>query len=315
MRRIPAWLRGGAMLAAAAMAWGGMFPVVKPLMHSIDPFGLTLVRYGLAAPVFLALLWAAEGRHAFATEGQALRLWWSGTLGFAGFGLFAFVGLESTRPEHAAVIPALLPLISVVVISARQQAWPSARAILAIAVGLGGVALVVTHGDPWALLTGGAGRGEALVLAGATCWVFYTLGAAAFPGWSGLRYTAMTCVLGLVSIAGAEALALASGLAALPRADALAAAVPSLGYMVVVASVLAVLGWNGGIREIGAARGVLFINLVPVTAFAIAVVGGRVPEAAELAGVALVVAALLLNSLSPAHRVAPPSLPVLQGRS
>ena len=144
MRRIPAWLRGGTMLAAAAMAWGGMFPVVKPLMQSLDPFGLTLVRYGLAAPVFLALLWAAEGRHAFATEGQALRLWWSGTLGFAGFGLFAFVGLESTRPEHAAVIPALLPLISVVVISARQQAWPSARAILAIAVGLGGVALVVT---------------------------------------------------------------------------------------------------------------------------------------------------------------------------
>jgi drug/metabolite transporter (DMT)-like permease len=46
------------------------------------------------------------------------------------------------------------------------------------------------------------------------------------------------------------------------------------------------------------ARAVLFINLVPVTAFTIAVLGGRVPTRAELIGVALVIAALALNSLA-----------------
>ena len=311
MRRIPAWLRGGAMLAMAAMAWGGMFPVVKPLTQHVDPFALTLIRYAVGAAIFLGLLWLVEGRRAIATEGKALRLWWSGTLGFAGFGLLAFVGLQSTRPEHAAVIPALVPLISVAVIAMRQRTWPAPQSAAAIALGLSGVALVVTHGHPSVLLTGGAGHGEALVLAGATCWVFYTLGAASFPGWSSLRYTAMTCALGLVSIVAAELAALGAGVASLPGGEELVAAAPSLAYVVVVASVLAVLGWNGGIRMLGAARGVLFINLVPVTAFSIAVAGGRRPDAAELAGVALVIAALLLNSLS-AARPATPRLPALR---
>ncbi|UPG74487.1 hypothetical protein MVG78_01585 [Roseomonas gilardii subsp. gilardii] len=81
----------------------------------------------------------------------------------------------------------------------------------------------------------------------------------------------------------------------------MAGAWPELGYLIGVASVLGVLGWNAGMRAMGAARGVLFINLVPVTAFAIAVAGGRVPVGAEMAGVALVIAALVLNSLAGAR--------------
>src|SRR4249920_417013 len=69
-------------------------------------------------------------------------------------------------------------------------------------------------------------------------------------------------------------------------------------YLVLVASVMGLLFRNAGMQAVGPARGVLFINLVPVTAFTIAVMGGRVPSGAELAGVALVVVALVLNSLA-----------------
>ncbi|WP_426954513.1 DMT family transporter [Muricoccus radiodurans] len=304
-------LGGAAMLGAAALAWGGMFAVAKPLMQEIDPFTLTLIRYAPTSLIFLGLLWAVEGRGALATEGRALHLWAIGTLGFAGFGLFAFLGLRSTRPEHGAVIPALMPLIAVGVAALRARAWPAPRQLGAVGVGLLGVALVVTHGDPRSLLTGGAGGGEALILVGATTWVLYTLGAAAFPGWSGLRYTALTAAFGALSIAGITLTALAVGAATLPSPAVLVAAAPEFAYLVLAASVVAVLGWNAGMRALGPARGVLFINLVPVTAFAIAVAGGRVPAGAEIAGVALVIAALILNSLAPAARtVAAPVLPV-----
>ncbi len=312
MPRIPIWLRGAAMLATAAAIWGGMFAVAKPLMAEMDAFTLTLLRYGLAAPFFLALLWAVEGRRALATEGRALRLWWLGTVGFAGFGFLAFIGLGAARPEHASVIPAMMPLISVGVVALRQHAWPAPRALAAVGLGLLGVALVVTHGDPQTLLTGGAGRGEALVLAGATCWVVYTLGAASFPGWSGLRYTALTGAFGTLSIAAVELVALAAGAVTLPAPEALASAVPALIYLVLASSVVAVLGWNAGMRAVGPARGVLFINLVPVTAFAIVVAGGRIPTGSEIAGVALVIAALVLNSLAPAARTA--AAPALRAR-
>ncbi|WBV44321.1 DMT family transporter [Pseudoroseomonas cervicalis] len=292
--------RGMAMLTGTALVWGGMFAVVKPLMAGFDPFTLTLLRYGITAPLLLLLLWVVEGRAALRLEGAALRLWLLGTLGFAGFGLLAFLGLALAEPQHASVIPALMPLIAVAVTAGRTRRRPAPRALAAVGLGLAGVALVVSGGAPALLLSGGVGQGEGLVFLGAFAWVLYTLGAQRFPGWSGLRFTALSCALGTLSILGLEGLALALGWAHWPSAASLAAATPSLLYLTLLASLLGVLGWNGGMRAVGPARGVLFINLVPVTAFAIAVVGGQVPAAGEIAGVALVIAALLLNSLGAA---------------
>ena len=83
MRGTPLWLRGAAMLAATAMAWGGMFPVMKPLLAEIDPFTLTLARFGLSIPILVVLLIMKEGVGALKVEGRAIQLWWLGTLGLS----------------------------------------------------------------------------------------------------------------------------------------------------------------------------------------------------------------------------------------
>ncbi|REG28344.1 EamA-like transporter family protein [Paracoccus versutus] len=287
---------GVAMLAATAIAWGGMFPVLKPLLSILDPITLTLIRFGLATPILVALLLVIEGRSALAFDGRALRLWWLGTLGFAGFGLLLVIGLRMTQPQHAAVMPALMPLITVIITAIRSRSLPTGRGLFAVLVGLAGVVLVVTAGHPAVLLQGSVGGGEALVLAGATCWVLYTLGAAGFPGWSGLRYTTLTLMLGTLTIVGVEMVALATGHAAIPDRAAFGRAAPGMAYMVLAASVMGFLFWNAGMRALGPRMGVLFINLVPVTAFAIALIGGQIPSPWEVAGVALVIAALMLNS-------------------
>ena len=298
-------LPGVAMLAATAIAWGGMFPVLKPLLSILDPITLTLIRFGLATPILVALLLVIEGRSALAFNGRALRLWWLGTLGFAGFGLLLVIGLRMTQPQHAAVMPALMPLITVIITAIRSRSLPTGRGLFAVLVGLAGVVLVVTAGHPAVLLQGSVGGGEALVLAGATCWVLYTLGAAGFPGWSGLRYTTLTLILGTMTIVGVEMVALATGHAAIPDRAAFGRAASGMAYMVLAASVMGFLFWNAGMRALGPRMGVLFINLVPVTAFTIALIGGQIPSPWEVAGVALVIAALLLNSLGVAARFLP----------
>ena len=53
------------------------------------------------------------------------------------------------------------------------------------------------------------------------------------------------------------------------------------------------LAWNEGVKRIGRANGSLFINLVPVVTFAIAIGQGYRPGAAELAGAGVTVAALV----------------------
>src|SRR5206468_8903460 len=94
-----------------------------------------------------------------------------------------------------------------------------ARATLAfLGVALLGVLLVVTKGRFTGLFAGGTGFGDVLMFLGAVSWVIYTLGAADFPSWSPLRYTALTCVLGLPAIFGATAIATATGYVSTPSA-------------------------------------------------------------------------------------------------
>jgi len=295
--------RGAAMLAATAMAWGSMFPIMKLLLARLDPFTLTLARIGLAAPVLLVILLVKEGKQAFIIRRHILRLWGLGTLGFAGFGLLLTLGLGHTQPERAATIPALMPLIAVIIAALQSRQWPRPRAFAAIILGIIGVILVVTRGSPAQLLHGAAGYGEALVLLGALCWVLYSFGAAKFPDHSGLRFTAITLTLGTFSLALIEIAAIALHIIPAPAPAALLQAAMPLAYLALIASAMGFLFWNAGLRAIGAARGVLFINLVPITAFAIALVQGHIPSLWEILGVILVISALVLNSLAAKQRL------------
>ena len=61
---------------------------------------------------------------------------------------------------------------------------------------------------------------------------------------------------------------------------------------------VAVLAWNEGVRRIGPANGALFLNLVPVISFAIAItIQGYDPNGWELLGAALTIAALVYANL------------------
>lgn len=285
------------LLLLAAVSWGGMFQVAKPLLTEIDAFHMTAIRYGGAALLFAGLLAYREGRAAFRMEGAGGLLWLYGSLGFAGFNLLAFTGLAHSRPEHAAVIMALMPLMTALVNWGMRGVRPAAHTLFAIALALTGVVLVVTDGHLSALSAGGQVGGDLLLLLGALCWVFYTLGAARFAHWSPLRYTTLTCLLGVLSIFAATAAMTRLGHIHLPTVAALQDGLWALAYMVVIGAVIAVLSWNAGIRKLGALNGVLFINFVPVSAFVIGVALGHHFGGAELTGATLVILALVFNSL------------------
>src|SRR3954462_6632740 len=158
----------------AALAWGAMFPIAASALHRVDPFPLTAIRYGVAVPVFLALLVAAEGRRALRAEGRGLELFVLGSVGFAGFNLLSYVGLEHTRPQDAALIVASQPLLMVLALWLMYKKAPTRTTLIAMGVGVRGGPLVITRGQP-ARLSGGGGA--LMILVGAAMWVVYTLGA------------------------------------------------------------------------------------------------------------------------------------------
>jgi len=139
----------GVLLATTtAVIWGGQFVVGKSALARVDAFPLTTVRYALASLLLLAILVVVEGRSALRLDGRGRQLFVLGSLGFAGFNLFAYTGLEHARPQSASLIVALGPLVTAVVLWLRDGARPARTTGVTLVVALAGVALVVSRGHP-----------------------------------------------------------------------------------------------------------------------------------------------------------------------
>ncbi len=300
---------GAALGIVAGAIWGGMFVIGKSALERVDAFHLTTIRYGIAGAIFLALLWAVEGRTALRLEGRGLRLWLLGSFGFAGFNLLAFTGLDHARPESAALIVAATPLATAVVLWLRTGDAPRRSVLATFGLALVGVFLVVTHGDPASIARGSVSWGDALVLAGVVSFVVYTLGAADFRGFSPLRYTALTAALGWVTVAGATLAVSLSGWKQQPSAADVWAVTPQIAYITILGAVVAVLAWNAAVGSIGPQNTALFVNLVPIVAFAIEVGRGYRPAALEVVGAALTIAALIAANLLSRRRAEVAALP------
>jgi drug/metabolite transporter (DMT)-like permease len=267
----------------------------------LDPFFLGAVRYAAGVLLFIAILWITEGRQALRYGGRFLPAAAYGLFGFTAFNTFVWWGLSYTRPEHASIIMALqTPMIALAVWLTRGVR-PSRFTIGCVAAAICGVILVVTRGDPAHALfsenAGGSLRGDALVFLGAVSWVVYTLAGAHFPGWSPLRMTVLTCIPGTVGLIAINLFTIANGYSMLPTLDQVWSVKWQLGYFVVFTVVLGVLGFNNGVKYLGALNAMLMITLVPVIVFAIEAWLGRSFSAIEIGGAALVVAALAANNL------------------
>jgi drug/metabolite transporter (DMT)-like permease len=280
-----------------ALVWGGQFVVGKSALQTINAFPLSTVRYALAAVLWLLVLVVLEGRGSLRLDGRGWRLFWLGSLGFAGFNLFAYTGLAHARPETASLIVALGPLLTALVLWHRTKVRPARATFVLLGVALLGVALVVSAGHPSSILHGALGWGEVLVLAGVLSFILYSLGAAEFASYSPLRYTALTASLGWLTIAGATLVAIATGLVAAPTTAQLTSVWPQIAYLAIPGAFVAVLTWNAAIKAIGPQNAVLFSNLIPVTTFAIEIARGYRPNAAELLGAALTIGALVASNL------------------
>ena len=274
-----------------------MFPIAKRSLAMIDAFSLGTLRYVLGLAVFSALLWAIEGRQAFR---YGTRLWPAigfGVFGITGFNTLVWYGLNFTRPEHAGILMALqTPLIALSLWVLRGQR-PAAFTLGCVAVAIGGVVLVVTKGDPARAFEGGSLLGDVLVLLGAVCWVAYSMAGGRFTGWSSLRMTTLTCIPGGIGLLLANAIAVATGFVPMPSLEAIGQVWWQVTYFALGSVVLGVLGFNAGVKHLGALNAMLMVNLVPVGVFAIEAALGRRYETVELAGAALVIGALVANNL------------------
>lgn len=295
-------LLGILMCLIATLSWGGMFPVMQDTLNYIDTFNFTFLRYGSASVIFLILLFIIEGKKAFVVKGDIGKLLILGTLGFAGFNFLVFLGQRLAGPSGAIIASIMMgvqPLIATLFNWIINKKSPNKKTILYIFIALLGVILVIAKGNPKALFVEGFSLVPViLIFLGACCWVLYTMGAKFFDGWSPLRYTTMTASFGSLSILAIIAVGNIFGVLSIPTVQTIEVICKPLLYMSLVAGVLAVLCWNGGNKKLGNINAIIFMNVVPITSFAISVINGYKITPVELTGASITIVCLILNNIN-----------------
>jgi drug/metabolite transporter (DMT)-like permease len=305
-------LLGIAALLLATSGWGGMFLVSKGVLHHVEPVWLTLIRYSMAALLFVLLILprgAAPWRKLRLHAGPlALR-------GFAGFGVFSvmlLVGLAHSVPSHGAVIMATTPMTTQLLRWALDGVRPARSTLLTTALALLGVAIV-----SGLLFSAGPSAestlfGDAMAFVGTLGWVWYTRGTTRFPELDVIEYTALTVLASWPLLLAGAIAATALGLTHAPGAEGLRLSWQALLYVGLVSSAIAVLAVNYGVRTLGAVTGTAFLNFVPVSALLMSVAMGKLPTLNEIVGMAMVVAALLIHTALSRKASAAPAAPIAQ---
>jgi drug/metabolite transporter (DMT)-like permease len=291
---------GIAALLLATSAWGGMFLVSKGVLHHVDPFWLTLIRYSLSAMLFVALLAPRGAAPWIKLQTYAMPLAMRGLAGFGVFSVMLLTGLAHSVPSHGAIIMATTPMTTQLLRWALDGIRPSRATVMTSLLALAGVVIVSGALSPHGAGTGeSTAFGDAMAFFGTLGWVWYTRGAAQFADrLDVVEYSALTVVASWPLLALGAVVATATGVADVPSASGLMLSWHALAYVGLISSAVAVLAFNYGVRTMGPVTGTAFLNFVPVSALLMSVALGKLPSANELLGMAMVVAALLIHTAS-----------------
>ncbi len=137
-----------AALTVAGLLWGTTVPMSKLALQWLPPGWLTVVRFGLAAAILLALL-GPRVRAAFSPALLA-----SGAVGYGGTVLLQNAGITRTSVSHAALLIGTAPVLVAIIAAVWHRTVARPVAWAGFAVSLSGVALIAAGGGGQAGLAG-----------------------------------------------------------------------------------------------------------------------------------------------------------------
>lgn len=294
-------LLGAFLCFIAAASWGAMFPVAHSAFEHIDPFYFTIIRYGAVTLILVVMLYWKEGKEAFRLEGRGFSLWFFGTMAFVVYNILIFWGedlLGEPGVMVASIMESLMPMISIVIVWMFFRKRPHRFTMLCVAISFVGAMLVITKGDIKTFVTATDHIIPSLLIFIAVVgWVVYTLGGSEFSDWSPLRYSTLSCLLGTVTAIIIVAIITMVGYVSVPTVEVLKVTSPHLLFMIVFPGLIALLGWNIGVKILSPINGLLFINFVPVTTLVVSMFQGYLITTFDILGTVFIIVALLSNNI------------------
>lgn len=286
------------MVLGLALGWGLNWPAIKIVLSVVPPFAARTL--GLGSGALLLFAFAALTRRRLVPP----RAHWPGIAGAGALSIVAFnfctaFAQLNTSTSRAAVLTYAMPMLSTLLAWALLGERPGPRALVAVALGALGIALLVGPALASSAMAPGANLlGPLFALGAALAWALGTIvtkKAAPVPD----RVVATAWQLALGGACGACATWLTGETWPRTLSPRVAWA---LGYHIIVATAFAYVLWYRLLDSASATVSSLTVLAVPVVGVlgAMALVGER-PGAVDWAGFALVLGAAGLVLLTPAR--------------
>jgi len=290
------------LLALANLFWSGNWIAGRALRDAFDPVTLNFWRWTVAAVVLAPFaLPALRGKGALLRRHAGILL----LLAFTGVALFqsmVYLGLRSTLAVNAVLLNSSMPLFMLLCSWAIEREHASPRQIAGMLISLAGILVILSRGEPAALLQLELHAGDVWILLAMPVWGIYSVMLKRRPPeLGGIAFLFVISVAGVLMLAPLAALQAELEPPRLPSAAAAMAVV----YMGVAASVLAFICWNRGVAAVGANAAGFTVHLLPAFGTVLAILLlGETFQAFHAAGIAIILAGVLLATLAaPGKRI------------
>jgi drug/metabolite transporter (DMT)-like permease len=258
------------LASLAAFIWAGNFIIARGVIRDIPPVSLAFYRWLLASLIILPF-----AIRQFRAEWPAVKnawhyLFWASLTGIALFNTFVYIGAHYTSAINLALIGTTTsPIIATVLARVFLKEQIGASKLIGLALCIIGVLFLLSRGDFRNLLTLKFSKGDLWVLAAATCFAVYnTLVKKKPASISPINYLFVIFSFGTLLLFPFYLWENNHTAPVIWNKDLLL----SILYLGIGASVICFWIWNIAISKLGAARTILFGNLIPVFSSLAAVV-------------------------------------------
>lgn len=258
----PSPLPGILLAVLASIIWSGNFIIARNVYEDIPPVSLAFYRWLMASLIILPF-----GIKYLVNEWKAVRaswqyLFWAALSGIALFNTFIYVGAHYTTAINLALIGTTAsPVIATImarVFLKEEIGWQKLTGLLLC---ITGVLYLLARGDFRHLLSLKFSTGDLWVLAAAFFFAVYNTMVKKKPsGISPMNFLTSVFILGTLLLLPFFLWEMAHSAPTRWNGSLLF----SIAYLAIGASVICFWIWNMAIARLGAARTILFGNLIPI---------------------------------------------------
>ncbi|SDR04285.1 DMT family transporter [Virgibacillus salinus] len=255
-------------LLLVPLFWGGAFVAAEHIITEIPPVTAAAFRFGSAGILLLVFVLARKKLDFTAIKKQWLSILLMAITGIFGYNFFFFTALDITSAINGSLIVATTPvLLTFGAVLFLGEVW-NKQLGFGLILSLLGVVVVISKGSIETLLNLEFNSGDLLFIGGLICWVSHgLLGKVAMRDVSPVVTTTLTTLIGSIFLA----------IFSIPEKgwdNIFSMSTQGWGemlFMIICSSVVGFLLWNHGIKQIGASKASIYMNLVPINTALLAV--------------------------------------------